>query len=155
MVSSLVLVACGDDKVSLEWDTMPKSVYTVGYELAEFQEEVKVKINGQVYTLKKAVELGATVTGFDTSKTGQKTVTVKYESLTITWSYVVEPDEEAEFKPSTVWYDENSTATTFTLMSEADLFGLAKLVNDGTANFKDKTVKLGKDMDYLIKFEHQ
>lgn len=147
MVSSLALVACGDDKVTLEWETMPKSVYEIGYSEATFQKEVKVKINDIVYTLEGAVELGATVTGFDTLTAGQKTVTVKYESLTITWSFVVEPVIEDEFEPSTDWYTANTSATTFTLMTEEDLFGLAELVNEGTANFEGKTVKLGKDMD--------
>ncbi len=151
MVSSLVLVACDGDKVTLEWETMPKSVYTKSNTDAEakkaeadFLNEVKVRINEKVYSLGDAVGLGATVTGFDTTTSGLKTVTVKYESLTITWSFVVEPKED-EFKPSTDWY--NESATTFTLMTEEELFGLAILVNAGTADFAGKTVKLGKDMD--------
>ncbi len=146
MVSSLVLVACDGDKVTLEWETMPKSVYTLNYDVATFQTEVKVRINDKVYTLKDAVGLGATVTGFDTSSIGQKTVTVKYESLTITWDYTVGTPDLNEIEPNTSWYND-PTNNTFTLNSISDLYGLAKLVNDGTATFEGKTVKLGVDID--------
>ena len=45
----------------------------------------------------------------------------------------------------TSWY--NSSETAFTLTDAADLAGLAKLVNDGTDNFQNKTVKLGNNID--------
>lgn len=45
----------------------------------------------------------------------------------------------------TSWYDENETE--FHLQTAEQLAGMAKLINDGTANFKDKTVYLENDLD--------
>ena len=45
----------------------------------------------------------------------------------------------------TSWYDENETE--FHLQTAEQLAGMAKLVNDDTANFKDKTVYLENDLD--------
>ena len=45
----------------------------------------------------------------------------------------------------TSWYDENETK--FHLQTAKQLAGMAKLVNDDTANFKDKTVYLDNDLD--------
>lgn len=45
----------------------------------------------------------------------------------------------------TSWYDENETG--FHLKTAKQLAGMAKLVNDDTANFKDKTVYLDNDLD--------
>ena len=45
----------------------------------------------------------------------------------------------------TSWYDENKTE--FHLQTAEQLAGMAKLVNDNTANFKDKTVYLDNDLD--------
>ncbi|MFR8331687.1 MAG: hypothetical protein ACLU9S_04400 [Oscillospiraceae bacterium] len=45
----------------------------------------------------------------------------------------------------TSWYDENETK--FHLQTAEQLAGMAKLVNDDTAYFKDKTVYLDNDLD--------
>ena len=45
----------------------------------------------------------------------------------------------------TSWYDENKTE--FHLQTAEQLAGMEKLVNDNTANFKDKTVYLDNDLD--------
>lgn len=45
----------------------------------------------------------------------------------------------------TSWYDENKTE--FHLQTAEQLAGMAKLINDNTANFKDKTVYLDNDLD--------
>ncbi|EXG78278.1 GLUG motif-containing protein [Cloacibacillus evryensis] len=45
------------------------------------------------------------------------------------------------------WYEANSADVTFTINTPEELAGLAKLVNDGTQTFLNKTVKLGKDID--------
>ena len=45
----------------------------------------------------------------------------------------------------TSWYDENKTE--FHLQTAEQLAGMAKLVNDNTANFKNKTVYLDNDLD--------
>ena len=48
----------------------------------------------------------------------------------------------------TSWYtDADTGATEFTIDSAAGLAGLAKLVNEGTETFKDKTITLGDDID--------
>jgi len=148
LFASLGLVACRDD-ATLEWETMPKSVYTVGeIDKETFNTLVAVKINGERVTLAEAISKhGATVTGFDLSKEGSKQLVVKFESLTITWDYTVvdgEPDTN-EIEPDVEWYIESND--TFTLNSIKQLYGLAQLVNDGTATFAGKTVKLGVDID--------
>ena len=56
---------------------------------------------------------------------------------------------EAAWNGTTVdtsWYDNNTSATEFTISDAADLAGLAKLVNEGN-NFSGKTIKLGADID--------
>ena len=46
----------------------------------------------------------------------------------------------------TSWYDMYPNATEYTIASPADLYGLAKLVNESTEVFKDKTVNMVKDI---------
>ncbi len=46
----------------------------------------------------------------------------------------------------TEWYDENTSATTYTLTTAAQLAGLAQLVN-GRNDFSEKTITLGADID--------
>lgn len=58
------------------------------------------------------------------------------------------PDYDAgALLADTNWYDENSTATEFTLKTANDLAGLAKLVNEGTDDFNGKTIKLDANID--------
>ncbi len=47
----------------------------------------------------------------------------------------------------TDWYTNDSSATIFTISTAEELAGLANLVNNGTQDFKDKTIKLGADID--------
>ena len=47
----------------------------------------------------------------------------------------------------TSWYENNKDATEFSIGTAAELAGLAKLVNDGTAEFSGKTIKLVEDID--------
>lgn len=46
----------------------------------------------------------------------------------------------------TSWYENNKDATEFSIGTAAQLAGLAKLVNDGTATFSKKTIKLTADI---------
>ena len=46
----------------------------------------------------------------------------------------------------TSWYENNKDATEFSIGTAAELAGLAKLVNDGTATFSKKTIKLTADI---------
>jgi len=48
----------------------------------------------------------------------------------------------------TSWYEADKNATEYILWTADQLDGLAKLVNDGTCNFKGKTIKLGADIAY-------
>ena len=95
LFASFGLVACGDD-ATLEWETMPKTVYTLN-EMTEdqFKTSVKVKINSESVTLADAISKhGATVTGFDLTSEGSKQLVVKFESLTIRWDYTVAEGEQ-------------------------------------------------------------
>lgn len=60
-------------------------------------------------------------------------------------------DENWISSADTGWYDttidQAPNATEFTISTAADLAGLAKLVNEGTETFKDKTITLGDDID--------
>ena len=47
----------------------------------------------------------------------------------------------------TSWYTNNPSATTHTITTAEQLAGLAKLVNDGTQNFSERTIYLGADID--------
>lgn len=47
----------------------------------------------------------------------------------------------------TSWYDGDSQEKTFTITTAAQLAGLARLVNEGTTNFKGWTIYLGSDID--------
>ena len=47
----------------------------------------------------------------------------------------------------TSWYDAASEETTFTITTAEQLAGLAKLVNEGTEIFSEKTVQLGSNID--------
>lgn len=47
----------------------------------------------------------------------------------------------------TDWYSESSSATEFTILTAAQLAGLAQLVNGGTEYFDGKTIELGADID--------
>lgn len=47
----------------------------------------------------------------------------------------------------TAWYDDHAGDSVFTISTPAQLAGLAKLVNESKITFKDKTVRLGGDLD--------
>ncbi len=76
------------------------------------------------------------------TKTGKLTVpddkelTVELEEKAV-WDGTVDTD----------WYTDDTTADTYTLKNEAQLAGLARLVNSGTATFSGKTILLARDMN--------
>jgi len=53
----------------------------------------------------------------------------------------------ASATPNTSWYDADPTAASFTISSETELAGLAKLVNENTQLFANKTIILDNDLD--------
>ena len=60
-------------------------------------------------------------------------------------AFAAETTDSWDGTADTSWYDENETE--FHLQTAEQLAGMAKLVNDKTANFKDKTVYLDNDLD--------
>ena len=66
-------------------------------------------------------------------------------TLLPTAAFAAETMDTWDGTADTSWYDENKTE--FHLQAAEQLAGMAKLVNDNTANFKDKTVYLDNDLD--------
>lgn len=157
MLSLIFIVACDGQLDTLEWVEMPDSVYEVGAELS--LENIKIRINGAEFTLKSALSAypeDVTFTGFDTKTPGTKTITVKYKSVSIYWSYEVlgeNVEEPEEVQPSFDWYVDNTSP--YTIKDEADLYGLAAIVNGEyevdnkviKEDFAGKVIRLDKDMD--------
>lgn len=52
-------------------------------------------------------------------------------------------------EPDTAWYTNNPDAVSFEISTAAELFGFAKLVNEGTTNFNGKTINLTADINLL------
>ncbi|MDR3001895.1 MAG: YDG domain-containing protein [Fibromonadaceae bacterium] len=50
------------------------------------------------------------------------------------------------FAQNTSWYTSNPNAATFEISTEEELRGLASLVNEGTTNFSNKTIKLANNI---------
>jgi len=150
------LTGCFTELDTLEWEELPQSVYRKGeMSETEFKESVKIKINGESFTLATALNLNPTnmtFSGFDLTSTGSKTITIKYKSLSIYWAYEVIDGTipSKEVIPSYDWYDDKTSP--YTLTSIEDLYGFANIVNgkrDGhdADPFAGKTVKLGVDID--------
>lgn len=160
LIFAFALTSCFADVDSLEWVTLPDSVYIQGSAtLDSIKNDVKIKINNQVYTLAQALGLPeVTVSGFNTDKVGRGLITITYKSLTIYYAYdVVEKDTKVPepVEPTYDWYVGQSSP--YTLGSVSDLYGFAHIVN-GTAKkmdntpierdtFAGKVVKLGVDID--------
>ena len=66
-------------------------------------------------------------------------------TLLPTAAFAAETMDTWDGTADTSWYDENETK--FHLKAAKQLAGMAKLVNDNTANFKDKTVYLDNNLD--------
>ena len=151
MVFALVLFSCSDDVNTLEWVDLPDSVYIQGTtDLDDIKDDVRVKINNQTYTLGQALDLpDVTVSGFSTDTLGKGIITITYKSLTIYYTYdvVIDVPSDEPVVPSTAWYDGEGKASPYTLNSIADLYGLAKIVNEQKHNFAGEVVNLAVDID--------
>jgi len=163
LFATIGLTGCFTEADTLEWKTLPKSVYTVGEMTADqFKESIQIKVNTFEGTLKDAMSLypnDMTFTGFDLSTPGPKTITIKFKTLSIYWAYVVGTPDISTVTPEYDWYDGKSTP--YTLSSIEDLYGFAdvvngkRLINEENPNegyypadsFANKTVKLGADID--------
>lgn len=164
-----LLVFAGCEKLdSLEWEVLPKSVFVVG-ESYDLDSNVKIKINGNPYTLKDAKDRfkdELTITGFDLKKEGLGTLIIKYKTLSLYWAYQVIgethelPEEVDEYEPSYDWFDEGKSTGEYVLKTPGDLYGFANIVNgryddyegtydfaEGAYDFAGETVKLDADID--------
>lgn len=154
IIFAFALTSCFADVDSLEQETLPDSVYIQNTaSLDTIKNDVKIKINNQIYTLAQALGLPEiTVNGFTTTSVGRGLITITYKSLTIYYAYdVVDGTIVPEpVDPTYDWYVDKSSP--YTLGSVSDLYGLAHIVN-GTASsiardtFADKVVNLGVDID--------
>ncbi len=68
-------------------------------------------------------------------------------SMMMVFGMLVMPASADTITADTAWYDADSAATSFTIDTPAEWLGFAKIVNDGTDSFKNKTVTLGADLD--------
>lgn len=153
-LATLIFVSgCFTEETTITFTQLPQPIYyVIGSEGYIPESTVKGQIavtittgaDSKVYYLNDpALE----VTGLDFSSVGSKTLTVKYQSASITYTYQVVNSGEVVVTVDTSWYTTNPNAATFSLQDAADLRGLAKLVNDGTTTFKGKTVVLLNDID--------
>jgi hypothetical protein len=76
LFATIGLTGCFTEADTLEWKTLPKSVYTVGEMTVEqFKESIRIKVNTFEGTLKDAMSLypnDLTFDGFDLRTSGQK-----------------------------------------------------------------------------------
>lgn len=154
MLFAIVLTSCFADVDTLEWETLPDSIYLQGSAtLDTIADNVRIKINGTSYTLATALLLpDVTVSGFETSTVGKGLITIKYKSLTIYYAYDVVGDTEVPepVDPTYDWYVDQSSP--YTLGSVSDLYGFAHIVNGSASEiardtFAGKVVNLGVDID--------
>jgi len=158
LFTAIVLTGCFTELDTLEWETLPESVYyqndpAMTEEI--FKTSVSIKINNVSMTLATALSQNPTdmtFSGFDLSSVGSKIMTIKYKSLSIYWAYrVIEGDiTPDEVTPTYGWYD--SGTSPYTLASIGDLYGFANIVNGkrpdhSPHSFAGETVKLAADID--------
>jgi len=158
LISMVTLVGCFalEPDTEITFVTLPKSTYTVGYDVAQAKNDIVVQVkssSGTFYMNLNSSEL--TVTGLDFSTAGQKTLTIAYGTVSINYSYLVVDDDTSNQDEADIsWY--TADATTFRLYDVADMLGFAQIVN-GTAKdennqtiidtFVNKTVLLMADID--------
>jgi len=160
MIALFAVTGCFIDAgTEIEFVSMPKSVYPVNYSIEQAKGEISVKVtsgtNTQVLNLNSSL---LTISGLDFSNAGTYTLVVKYDTVSISYEYmVVDGTQEDPTEIDIDWYDEERS--TFYLQDLGDLLGFAAIVNgkasvpqDGEAsvlqdNFKNKTVYLMADID--------
>lgn len=168
LFATIGLTGCFTEADTLEWKTLPKSVYDQKTDfgqadIEEFKKSVTIVVNGVELTLAQALSqypYDMTFDGFDLKTPGQKTITIKFKTLSIYWAYVVGDPVISTVTPEYGWYG-NGSASTFILNNVNDLYGFAnivngkRLINEENPNegyypadsFANKTVKLGADID--------
>jgi len=158
LISMVTLVGCFalEPDTEITFVTLPKSTYTVGYDVAQAKADIVVQVKSSSGTFVMNLNSSElTVTGLDFSTAGQKTLTIAYGTVSIHYSYLVVDDNTSNQDEADIsWY--TADATTFRLYDVADMLGFAQIVN-GTAKdesgqpikdtFVDKTVLLMADID--------
>lgn len=148
MFAVMALVGCNFTKeTEIEFVSMPKSAYNVGYDANKAKAEITVKIkDGSATKTLSLNDPSLQVTGLDFSTKGTYTLVVKYDTVSISYAYlVVDGAEDDTVDADTSWY--NTEANAFSLYDEADMLGFAQIVNNGTDTFENKTVFLMKDIN--------
>ncbi len=125
--------------VSINVTAPTKTVYAVGAPLNQTGMVVTALYSD--YTTKVITD-GFTVSGFDSTTAGTKTVTVNYKGAIATFSVIVETPPATPDETTTLWYD--GLKTEYTLNTAGELKGLAKLSQ--TIDFAGITIKLGADI---------
>lgn len=160
LISMVTLVGCFalEPDTEITFVTLPKSTYTVGYDVAQAKNDIVVQVKSSSGTFVMNLNSSElTVTGLDFSTPGQKTLTIAYGTVSINYSYLVVDDSTSNQDEADIsWYTANPDATTFRLYDVADMLGFAQIVN-GTAKdesdqpikdtFVGKTVLLMADID--------
>ncbi|OQA51331.1 MAG: Bacterial Ig-like domain (group 3) [Bacteroidetes bacterium ADurb.Bin302] len=160
LISMVTLVGCFylEPDTEITFVTLPKSTYTVGYDVAQAKADIVVQVKSSSGTFVMNLNSSElTVTGLDFSTAGQKTLTITYGTVSINYSYLVVDDSTSNQDEADIsWYTANPDATTFRLYDVADMLGFAQIVN-GTAKdendqpikdtFVGKTVLLMADID--------
>lgn len=154
---SFLTVGCIRSETTIEFVSTPKSVYTID-ELEDsnfnFNQSVELRVNGlPSFTLANPPS-GLIVSGLEgitTREPGDYTLTIKYKTATIYWSYkVIESLQSNVVEPDYDWYDDG-TATVFEIDDIHDLYGFANIVNgkhgQNPDDFAGKTVKLTANID--------
>ena len=73
---------------TIKFTSLPQPVYTQGYEVEQFKNEVKVSVNGVDFSLNNAPE-GVIISGLDFNNVGSHTLVVVYNSVSVTFDYEV------------------------------------------------------------------
>lgn len=73
---------------TIKFTSLPQPVYTQGYEVGKFKDEVKVSVNGVDFSLNNAPE-GVIISGLDFNNVGSHTLVVVYNSVSVTFDYEV------------------------------------------------------------------
>jgi len=156
LISMVTLVGCFalEPDTEITFVTLPKSTYTVGYDVAQAKADIVVQVKSSSGTFVMNLNSSElTVTGLDFSTPGQKTLTIAYGTVSINYSYLVVDDNTSNQDEADIsWY--TADATTFRLYDVADMLGFAQIVNGikiGETTYKDnfenKTVLLMADID--------
>ncbi|HHX67447.1 MAG TPA: hypothetical protein GX708_05245, partial [Gallicola sp.] len=147
---------------TIEFVSTPKSVYTVTElqdleDLDDFYESVELRVSGlgKFSLVVDERPTGLIVSGLDgiqNATEGDYTLTIKYNSATIYWSYkVIASAPDPGVTADKTWYTGHEDDSTFDISNEAELYGLAELVNEDGVTFDGKTIRLTENINLTDK----